>query len=209
MKLQGRRLAADRAVNRSSSLTAVVERPDRHLGLRARLHAYAARPGFRQSILRAALCLARERLRAARADLLQGLDRSPRIRSFRPGAVPLEGARSLAVFIHYAPLPAVSRMVLEQVRTLRDEGFAVVFVSMAPSLPAADLARLEPLCAAMVERRNHGLDFGAWHDVLPLVLARAPGPRSFSWLMTASAAPSAPCTRPSPPCAPRRRASTG
>lgn len=174
MKLQGRRLAADRSIGRSSSLTAVVERPDRRLGFRARLRAYAARPGFRQSVLRAALSLLRERARAARVDLRTRLDRSAPIRSFRPGEVPLEGARSLAVFIHYAPVPAVSRMVLEQVRALRDEGFAVVFVSMAPFLPPADLARLGPLCGAIVERRNHGLDFGAWHDVLPLALARAP-----------------------------------
>ncbi|TPG51891.1 hypothetical protein EAH89_19230 [Roseomonas nepalensis] len=174
MKLQGRRLAADRSIGRSSSLTAVVERPDRRLGFRARLRAYAARPGFRQSILRAAFSLLRERVRAARVDLRTRLDRSAPIRSFRTGEVPLERARSLAVFIHYAPVPAVSRMVLEQVRALREEGFAVVFVSMAPSLPAADLARLGPLCGAIVERRNHGLDFGAWHDVLPLALARAP-----------------------------------
>ena len=175
MKMNRRRIAADRAVGRSSALSDVVERPDRHLGFRARVRGFVARPKFRRSLLRAACSLLRERVGAAGTDLAQRMDAGPRIRSFRFGSVPLLTSRSVAVYIHYAPVPAVSRMVLEQVEAYRDQGFAVVFVSMAPSLPSAALERLEACCAGIVERRNHGLDFGAWHDVLPTVLAQAPG----------------------------------
>jgi len=174
MTMHPRQIAADRATSQSSGLSAVVDRPDRHLGLNTRLRAFVARPGFRQFLLRAAFSLVRERVRAARIDLLQQMDAGPRIRSFRFGAVPLHGARSVAIYIHYAPVPAVSRMALEQVEAYRAQGFAVVFVSMAPFLPTAALERLDACCAAIVERRNHGLDFGAWHDVLPTVLAQAP-----------------------------------
>lgn len=169
-----RRITAERAEAHASALSAVVERPDRALGFRARLRAFAARPRFRKSLLRVALGLASDKTRALRADLVQRLEKGPRIRAFRAGAVSLEQARNVAVFIHYAPVAAVSRMVMAQVEAYRDQGFAVVFVSMAPSLPQPVLAGLEACCAAVVERRNHGLDFGAWHDVLPEVMARAP-----------------------------------
>ncbi|WP_169742710.1 rhamnan synthesis F family protein [Muricoccus aerilatus] len=174
MRLEARQLGADQAVGRSSGLSAVVERPDRHLGLRARLRAFVARPSFRQSLLRAGFSLARQRVQAARIDLSQRFDKGPRIRSCRMGAVPLDRARSVAIFIHYAPVAAVSRMVMDQVQGYRDRGFAVVFVSMAPSIPSAAVSELEGRCAAIVERRNYGLDFGAWHDLLPAVLAQAP-----------------------------------
>lgn len=174
VRLERRQPTADHAGILSSSLSAVVERPDRHLGLRARLRAFVARPGFRHSLLRAGFSLARQRLHEARTDLFQRFGRGSRVRSFRMGSVPLDRARSVAVFVHFAPVPAVSPMVLEQVRGYRNQGFAVVFVSMAPAIPAATAAELEGCCAAIVERRNHGLDFGAWHDLLPAVLAQAP-----------------------------------
>ena len=161
----------------SSRLSSVVDRPERRLALHARLRSFAARPPFRGSIMRALLNLGTERLRAARADLALACGRAPSLRSVHPGHVPLAGAQRVAVYIHYAPLPAVSRMVMAQLQAYRDEGFAIVFVTMAPGLPEAALPALEACCAMVVHRRNHGLDFGAWHDVLPLVLAQAAGPR--------------------------------
>ncbi|WP_139281450.1 hypothetical protein [Muricoccus roseus] len=176
MTMHHRFQPADDGVGLSARLSPVIDRPDRRLAFRKRLRAFIRRPRFRNSLLRAALSLLTERLRAARLDFAQRLDGGPRIRSIRPGAVPLDGARRVAIYIHYAPVPAVSRMVLAQVDAYRDQGFAVVFVSMSPGLPADALPGLEARCALVVERRNYGLDFGAWHDVLPEVLARAPRP---------------------------------
>ncbi len=159
----------------SPRLSPVADRPDRRLAFGKRLGAFLRRPRFRNSLFRALLGVATDRVRAARLDAAERRAKDGRIRSIRPGAVPLEGTRRVAIYIHYAPVPAVSRMVLAQVRAYRDLGFAVVFVSMSPGLPEAVLPELEACCALLVERRNHGLDFGAWHDILPEVLARAPG----------------------------------
>ncbi|WP_426957355.1 rhamnan synthesis F family protein [Muricoccus radiodurans] len=168
------RLPQDAAQPLTPALSPVVDRPDRSLDGALRLRAFLGRPSFRGSLVRAVADLTAGHLRAVVADLLERMNLAPPIRSFDQGAVPLDRARSLALFIHYAPTGEVSGMVRAQLRHLRAQGFAIAFISMAPDLPADTVAALREGCAAVVQRRNFGLDFGAWHDVVPLLLPRTP-----------------------------------
>jgi len=155
-------------------LSPVVDRPDRRISLRLRVRSFLARPRFRGSLLRAGLALARDRLAALHRNLAEALEQAPRLVAVHTGIAGLARAGSVAVFAHYAPVPAVSGMVLRRIEALRAQGFAVVFVSMAPGIPPAALDRLRALCGLVILRRNHGLDFGAWHDVAPLLRRAAP-----------------------------------
>ena len=149
----------------------------RRMPLWLRLRCFANRPAFRERPLRAAWEVVETELRAAWDDLREAARPAPRILESHPGAQTLRQAGSVAVFIHYAPRAEVSAMVLEQVRQLAAAGFAVVFLSMAPGLPAEALERLRPVTALALRRRNRGLDFGGWHDVVPLLRAEAPAMR--------------------------------
>ena len=74
--------------------------------------------------------------------------------------------RSLAIYAHFAPHGGVSEMVLAQLRHYAELGFRIIFVSAAPSLSPDDFARLSTIVETVVQRRNFGLDFGAWSDAL-------------------------------------------
>jgi hypothetical protein len=76
---------------------------------------------------------------------------------------------SVALYIHYSPSDRVSEMVLHQLREYRSHGFSIVFVSMCRSLAPEDLQRVQALAGLILLRRNYALDFGAWHDVIPLL----------------------------------------
>lgn len=91
------------------------------------------------------------------------------------GEDPAPESRSLAVFIHFSPDGTLTDMVLRQVETYRDLGFATVLVSNSPRFPEASWRAARQRAALVVHRSNAGLDFGAWKDVLPIVLARWPG----------------------------------
>jgi lipopolysaccharide biosynthesis protein len=76
----------------------------------------------------------------------------------------LVGARRVAVFAHYDRLGYVHDYVIHYVNSLRTAGFEVVFVSNAPRLLAEAIAKLRPLCASIIRRRNIGYDFAAYKD---------------------------------------------
>ncbi len=91
----------------------------------------------------------------------------------RPGTHVLErweGAARLgpavAIFAHFDPRGEISDETISYLRALADSGFSVVLVSNSEQL--TDSARLAAmsLCAAILVRRNLGLDFAAWHDAL-------------------------------------------
>ena len=90
------------------------------------------------------------------------------------GADPRPGARSVALYVHYAASGRVSPMVLAQVAGLAAAGFAVVFISNAPSLPEADWQAVQDVAALVAQRRNFGLDFGGWRDLAAEAAARWP-----------------------------------
>ncbi len=75
-----------------------------------------------------------------------------------------EGAK-IAIYVHYATTRRVSAMVEKQVAAYARLGLEVIFVTACRTLPPQDIARLRPLCRAIVFRRNFALDFGAWRDV--------------------------------------------
>jgi hypothetical protein len=71
---------------------------------------------------------------------------------------------AVAVFLIYQP-GGVQDTVLTACRHLGDQGYSVHLVSNAP-LCRADLDRLVPLCTRIVERPNHGLDFGGYRQAI-------------------------------------------
>nr|WP_246514420.1 rhamnan synthesis F family protein [Neoroseomonas soli] len=66
-------------------------------------------------------------------------------------------------------------MVRRQLAIYRDLGFAVVLVSNSPAFPEASWQEARRIAALVVHRRNRGLDFGAWKDLVPVARARWPG----------------------------------
>jgi hypothetical protein len=86
-----------------------------------------------------------------------------------PGADALAQSSSVAIFVHYAPTPTISSMVLSQLELYRILGFRILFVSTAPQFPTLVLKQVASRVALVVQRRNVGLDFGAWQDMLPFL----------------------------------------
>ena len=79
---------------------------------------------------------------------------------------PAGAGRSLAIYAHFAPHGGVSEMVLAQLRHYAELGFRIVFVSATADLAPEDWERLSAVAETVVQRRNFGLDFGAWSDAL-------------------------------------------
>lgn len=163
-----------RHVAEQALLSPVVDRPDRRISPALRLRSFLARPRFRGSLLRLAFGVMAEEATVLRRNLAEALETAPRLQAVHVGVQGLARAASVAAFVHYAPNPGVSGMVLRRIEALRAQGFAVVFITAAPGLPPLMLDRLRALCALVVQRRNHGLDFGAWHDVAALLRRAAP-----------------------------------
>lgn len=112
------------------------------------------------------------------AAVLDPLDRlrredQPFIR-VEPGENPALSRRSIAIFVHYCPTGAVTDMVCRQVEAYGRLGFAVVLVSNSPRFQEHDWQAARRVAALVIHRRNRGLDFGAWKDVVPLARARWP-----------------------------------
>jgi hypothetical protein len=143
-------------------------------GLRRAVHGYSTAGTWRRLIRRAA---------ELGGEIAAGLPRDA-LRRLRPGPPPLlrveagtdprPNARSVALYVHYSPSGQVSGMVLRQLAGLAAEGFAVVFVTMAAGVPEADWQAVRARAALVVQRRNFGLDFGAWRDVAPEAARRWP-----------------------------------
>jgi hypothetical protein len=91
------------------------------------------------------------------------------------GKCPLRSPRrAVALYVHYAAAGTVSDMVLRQLADYRRLGFDIVFISNAPAAPDGSWDRVHDIAALAVRRRNVGFDFGAWKDLLPVVLQRWP-----------------------------------
>ncbi len=80
--------------------------------------------------------------------------------------------RRVAVFVHYDFDGKVQPFVLPYLQALHALGFDTVFVTNSGKLTAESKALLQPLCAAVLIRRNIGYDFGAMRDGLDHVAAR-------------------------------------
>jgi hypothetical protein len=93
-----------------------------------------------------------------------------------PGTQPNTGTARIALYVHYSVTGQISGMVRHQLSLLRQAGFAVVLVSMAAGIPPDDWQAARDLCVLVVQRENFGLDFGAWHDLLPEIRRRWPIP---------------------------------
>ncbi|MFC7690683.1 hypothetical protein ACFQY5_14980 [Paeniroseomonas aquatica] len=152
-------------------LTDLTEQPP---GLRRAVHGYSTAGTWRRLARRVAevgLEVAAALPRDAWRRRFPGP--SPLLR-LEAGEDPRPGARSVALYVHYAASGRVSALVLEQLRLLAAAGFAVVFISNAPGLPAADWEAVRAVAALVVQRRNLGLDFGAWRDLAPEARRRWP-----------------------------------
>jgi hypothetical protein len=82
--------------------------------------------------------------------------------------------RAVALYVHFSAAGTVSDMVLRQLADYDRLGFDIVFISNAQATPDSSWDRVHEIAALVVRRRNVGLDFGAWKDLLPLVLQNWP-----------------------------------
>lgn len=114
----------------------------------------------------------------AKAFVLDRLDarrpQSDPILRIEDGADPMPGARAVAVFVQYSRDGALTAMVRRQLATYRELGFAVVLVSNSPVFPEDSWQAARGIAALVIHRRNSGLDFGAWKDLVPVARARWP-----------------------------------
>jgi lipopolysaccharide biosynthesis protein len=85
------------------------------------------------------------------------------------GAQALEGAKRVCVFVTWDKDSFVHDYLLEHLKGLQSAGFATIVVVNSKKLPEAAIARLAPLSALVVHRRNRGYDFGGYHDGLSLI----------------------------------------
>lgn len=76
----------------------------------------------------------------------------------------LEHARKIAVFVHWDRDGRVHRYVQHYLESLREAGFAILFVTNSPKLDEGAIERLLPLVGRILWRRNVGYDFGAYKD---------------------------------------------
>jgi Rhamnan synthesis protein F len=143
-------------------------------GLRRALHGYGTAGTWRRVLHRYAAVFS-EVVAATPRDVTEWVGFGPRkILRIEPGVDPEPDATRVALYVHYAPSGRVSDMVRCQLRALRQTGFAIAFISSSDSIPEKDWQAVRQICALAVQRRNFGLDFGAWHDTLPEVCRRWP-----------------------------------
>ncbi len=139
-------------------------------GLRRVVHGYGTAGSWRRALRRYGAVLW-EVLTALPRDLMARGGGTKRIEA---GTDPAPNAVRVALYVHYAPSGLVSEMVRCQLLALRQAGFAVVFISSAAVIRDADWQAVRGICALLMQRRNFGLDFGAWHDAVPEVRRRWP-----------------------------------
>ena len=149
--------------------------PDGRPGLRRAIHGYAT-AGTWLAVVRRMAHILGELATALPRDLRQRLrPGQPAILRLEPGDRYDLTTRRIALYVHYTPSGRISDMVARQVETLAQAGFSVVFISSASHIPGEDWATIRSLTTLLVQRRNFGLDFGAWHDVIPEIRRRWPG----------------------------------
>ncbi len=74
--------------------------------------------------------------------------------------------RKVAVFVHFDLAGELQPYLLPYLQALQRHGIDTVFVTNSGRLAKTARAALEPLCAAILVRRNIGYDFGAMRDGL-------------------------------------------
>jgi len=152
--------------------------------LRRAVHGYATAGSLRRILLRAVLIM-REVVTALPRDFMRWMRGAPFVPvRMEPGEQPHAGATRVGLYVHYSASGRVSDMVRCQLDLLGQLGFAVVFISMASGIPEEDWQAVRRLCALVVQRRNFGLDFGAWRDLMPEVHRRWPVPEELCWQTT-------------------------
>jgi lipopolysaccharide biosynthesis protein len=104
---------------------------------------------------------------AAAASLF--LPQGAQIVDRRDGERKLANVGRLAVFLHYDRRGRIHDYVVHYLGALRQAGFEIVFVSNSPRIGEEEWAKVRPLCALMLRRRNRGHDFGAYKDALAAV----------------------------------------
>jgi hypothetical protein len=148
---------------------------DGHPGLRRLVHGYAT-AGTWIAVAKRMLNILGELASALPRDLrLRFKASGPAIRRMEQGDRYDLTAMRVVLYVHYAASGRVSEMVMRQVESLAEAGFAVVFITSASAVPEADWMAVKRVAALVVQRRNFGLDFGAWHDVAPEVRRRWAG----------------------------------
>lgn len=141
-------------------------------GLQRVAHGYATAGSLRRIVYRiftvlheVSVALPRDLVRFVRAPAFVPL-------RLEIGVRPDADATRIALYVHYSASGRVSEMVRFQLETLGHLGFSIVFISMAERIPEHDWQAVRQLSALVVQRRNFGLDFGAWRDLLPEVRRR-------------------------------------
>jgi hypothetical protein len=117
----------------------------------------------------------REQIGTGILDALDSL-RAPAdpIRRIEAGHDPCPDHRSVAVFVQFSQDGTISDMVRRQMEAYRELGFATLLVSNSPAFPEESWQAARRVAALVVHRRNRGLDFGAWKDLVPVALERWP-----------------------------------
>ncbi|TCZ62944.1 hypothetical protein [Roseicella aquatilis] len=134
-------------------------------GLRRATHGYSTAGTWRRLAYRVGQ-VGLEIAGALPRDLLRRLrGGAPPLRRLEPGLDPRPGARSVALYVHFAASGQVSEMVRRQLALLAGQGFAIVFITMAEAVPEADWQAARAQCALVAQRRNFARDFGAWQDL--------------------------------------------
>ncbi|MFC7476668.1 hypothetical protein ACFQS7_20035 [Dankookia sp. GCM10030260] len=100
---------------------------------------------------------------------------APPLLRLEAGVDPRPSAAAVALYVHFAAAGTVSEMVRRQLAGLAEAGFAIVFISMAGTVPEADWQAARQHCALVAQRRNFGRDFGAWQDLAVEARRRWPG----------------------------------
>jgi len=98
-----------------------------------------------------------------------GRRRASYVRQRWPGALDLAPAPKVAVFSHFDRRGVVHDFVHFYLEEISKAGYTLIFVSNAPELRPADLARLIPRCGLVLRRDNVGLDFGGFKDAIACI----------------------------------------
>ena len=93
---------------------------------------------------------------------------------------PIDGMA--CIFVHFDRRGIVHEFVLYYLKALTDAGFKIIFVSNAPRLDPAGLAKVRALAHTVLRRRNVGYDFGAYKDGL----SQLPDPAGLDYLLLAN-----------------------
>lgn len=80
---------------------------------------------------------------------------------------PIDG--KVCVFVHFDRRGVVHDFVLFYLRSLKDAGFKIVFVSNAAKLDQAGLESVRSLAHRVLRRTNVGYDFGAYKDGISVI----------------------------------------